>query len=1081
MLGLGVQAQVTTSSMSGKITDESGAELIGATVLAIHTPSGTEYGVITRTDGKYNINNMNPGGPYVIMVNYLGYSEAKVENIYLNLGESSNFSFILTESSSQLQEVVVTGNKALNSSKTGSETIIDNNRINALPTISRSLGDFTRFTPQAKVDNNGAISIAGQNNRMNSISIDGALNNDVFGLAASGTNGGQSGISPISIDAIESFKVVISPFDVSLSGFTGGGINAITRSGTNSLTGSVYYFHRSQGLAGLTPTDVEGAVRTPLANFNAYTTGVRLGGPIIKDKLFFFVNAELQREERPRTYNVATYGGTSKQAEIDGLKKFVSETYNYNVGDYGNTFAQINSDKISARLDYNLNKSNKLTFSHRYTYGESISPSSSGSQSINFSNGGIYFPSTTNSTSLELKSTIGTNMSNSLLFGYTTVRDDRDPIGSDFPFVRIVDGTGVITFGSEAFSTGNQLNSDVFTVLNKFQLYKGNHNLMFGFDAELGSFYNLFIRQNYGQYQYGSVADFYADNPNRYDRSYSLVDNITGDGSKAAAEFNTSRFGLFVSDKYEFSDKFTITAGVRVDGNYFPSQPTVDQVALDYWNNVAKPVISANYELDGAEAGKMPTGKINISPRLGLNYDVNGDKKLQIRAGTGIFFGRIPMVWPGGAYSNSGAIIGGVGINRPTGGWNKVPVFSPDVNKQYDAGFFGQSVNIPNGELNLVANDFKLPSVLRSSLGIDKKFDNGWKISIEGMYSQNYNDIEYNNVNIAKPTLKAAGADNRSIYTPTGTNPVKLDFDADKTGVQNQYNNNVFLLKNATLNGNSWNVSAQIEKTFFDDLQTSFSYTYGESKILNEVTSSQNSSQWRYIESVNGRNAQTLSYSDFDLGHRIVGFASYALGTTSKTEGKKIGGTTISLFYTGQSGNRFSYVYANSIVNDWGRTEANDLIFVPAKQDQIVFKDAATANAQWADLDKYIKEDEYLNSRRGDYAERNGSRSPFQHSIDLKFIQDINLYLGKKTHTLQLTFDIFNFTNILNSKWGRQYFVNNDNFRLMTFEGFKDAPNADYTPTFSFKTPTSDPWTINDGAFNSSRWSGQFGIRYIFN
>ncbi|MBK8627814.1 MAG: TonB-dependent receptor [Saprospiraceae bacterium] len=696
------------------------------------------------------------------------------------------------------------------------------------------------------------------------------------------------------------------------------------------------------------------------------------------------------------------------------------------------------------------------------------------------SNGGIYFPSKTNSTSLELKSTIGTNMSNSLLMGYTTVRDDRDPIGSDFPFVRIIDGTGVITFGSEAFSTGNQLNSDVFTVLNKFQLYKGKHNLMLGFDAEFGSFYNLFIRQNYGQYQFGSIADFYANNPNRYDRSYSLVDDVTGDGSKAAAEFSTSRVGLFISDKYEFNDKFTLTAGIRLDGNYFPSQPTVDQKALDYWNNVAKPVISSNYELDGAEAGQMPSGKFTISPRLGFNYDVNGDKNLQIRGGSGIFFGRIPMVWPGGAYSNSGAIIGGVGINRPTAGWANVPSFNPDINKQYDAGFFGQSVNIPSGELNLIADDFKLPSILRSSLGIDKKFD-GWKFTLEGMLTQNFNDIEYNNVNIAKPNLKSAGADQRIIYSPTANNPVKLDFDPNTNGIQNQYNNNVFLLKNASINGNSWNVTAQIEKTFFKDLQTSFSYTYGESKILNEVTSSQNSSQWRYIESINGRNFQTLSYSDFDLGHRVVGYVSYAVGTTNKSTTKNIGSTAISLLYTGQSGNRFSYVYANSLVNDWARTEANDLIFVPATKDQIVFKDATSADAQWAALDKYIKEDEYLNSRRGNYAERNGSRSPFQHSLDLKLTQDINLFVGKKSHTLQISLDIFNFTNILNSKWGRQYFVNNDNFRLLTFEGFKDAAKEDYTPMFSFKTPTTNPWTINDGAFNSSRWSGQFGIRYIFN
>jgi len=1075
LLALGVQAQVTTSSISGKVTDSSGAELIGATVIATHVPSGTEYGVITRVDGKYNINNMNPGGPYSLVVSYIGYQGSTTENIYLNLGEGSKFDFVLSEEAKQIDEIVVTASKTFNNNRTGAETVIDNVKMNNLPTISRSIGDFTRLTPQAKVDNNGAISIAGQNNRMNSISIDGALNNDVFGLSASGTNGGQTGISPISVDAIESFKVLVSPYDVSQSGFTGGGINAISRSGSNNFTGSVYLFTRNQNTAGLTPTDVEGATRTKLADFTASTYGFRLGGPIIKNKLFFFVNAELQREERPRTFDVATYTGTSKADQIETLKKYIADTYKYDVGEYSNTIGQVNSDKFNARLDYNINNKHKLTFSHRYTYGESISPSNSGTQTINFSNGGIYFPSTTNASSIELKSTIGTNMSNSLLMGYTTVRDDRDPIGSDFPSVSIIDGTGRINFGSEAFSTANQLNSDIFTLLNKFQLYKGKNNFMFGFDAELGSFYNLFIRQNYGVYQFANIADFYAKNPNRYDRSYSLVDNKIGDGSAAAAEFSTQRFGLFVQDKYDVTDRLSITAGIRADINYFPSQPTVDAKALAYWNDKAKPVISQNYDLYGAEAGQMPDGKINISPRIGFNYDITEDRTFKLRGGTGIFYGRIPMVWPGGVYTNSGALIGGVGLNRPTAGWTAVPEFSADINKQYDAAFFGQTLSIPSGELNLISSDFKIPSVLRTTIGLDKKLGNGLKLSIDATFTQNYNDLVYDNVILQKPTLQSAGAGARAIYNPTGNNPLKLDFDPATNGIQNQFSN-IFLMRNGDVNGSSYVLTGLIEKTFTENLTASVSYTYGESKVLNEVTSSQNSSQWRFIEAVNGRNAQDLSYSDFDLGHRVVGFLAYSLPLFDN-----LSRTSLSFFYTGQSGNRFSYVYNRSITNDWGRTESNDLIFVPASKDQITFSDNATADAQWAALDKYISEDDYLSTRRGKFAERNGSRSPFQHSIDFKITQDLNLKLGGKTHTLQLTFDVFNFTNLLNAKWGRQYFVNNDNFRLITFENFKNAANGDYTPTFSYKAPTTTPWTISDGAFNSSRWSGQFGIRYIFN
>ncbi|MFZ1525670.1 MAG: carboxypeptidase regulatory-like domain-containing protein, partial [Saprospiraceae bacterium] len=329
VFGLGVQAQVTTSAINGLITDTKKEPMIGATVVALHVPSGSEYGVITRVDGRFNINNMNPGGPYTLKVSYIGYEEVVVENVYLSLGEGSKFDFTMLEAAKQIEEIIVTSSRTFNSSRTGSETVIDNSKINNLPTISRGIGDFARLTPQAKVDNNGAISIAGQNNRMNSISIDGAMNNDVFGLSSSGTNGGQTGISPISVDAIESFKVVVSPYDVSLSGFTGGGINAVSRSGSNNLSGSVYLFTRNERMAGLTPTDVEGATRTKLADFTASTYGIRLGGPIIKNKLFFFINAELQREERPRSFDVNTYTGTSNAAQIESLKKFVSETYKY--------------------------------------------------------------------------------------------------------------------------------------------------------------------------------------------------------------------------------------------------------------------------------------------------------------------------------------------------------------------------------------------------------------------------------------------------------------------------------------------------------------------------------------------------------------------------------------------------------------------------------------------------------------------------------------------------------------------------------------------------------------------------------
>lgn len=1070
-------AQVTTGSIKGLVSDSKNEHLPGATVVAVHASSGVKYGTITREDGRYNLNNVN-SGIYNLTISFIGYKEAKYQ-ISVSIGDETKANAVLVEEGSTLSEVVVKADKNFNKDKLGAEQNISSEQVQALPTVSRSLSDFTRLTPQIKVDNNGAVSVAGQNNRYNSIYIDGAANNDVFGLSASGTNGGQSGISPISVDAIEQFKVVVSPYDVSLSGFTGGGINAVTRSGSNNLSGSAYYFFRNENLVGKKPGtnaqyDDPTFVRSKLADFNSYTTGFRIGGPIIKDKLFFFFNGEVQREVSPIPFTLSSYQGALKQADLDNLSSILKSKYNYDAGSYTDIVRETNSNKLTGKIDWNINEKHKLSVSHRYTYGESISPSVSTNQQISFSNGGIYFPSTTNSSSFELKSNLKNNLTNKILIGYTRVEDDRDPIGGNFPSVFINQTTTKdrIQFGSEAFSSANQLSSKILTFNQKLDFYTGKHSISAGLDGEFGNYYNLFVRQNFGAYTFASLQDFLdGKNPTNYDRSYSLLPNdISGDGSKAAAEFKSARFGVFLNDKFDITDKLTLTAGVRVDLNSFPTKASGNIEKNDAYLNT----INAIYPLDGAKAGIMPSNKISVSPRLGFNYDVKGDRTLQVRGGTGIFLGRVPMVWPGGVYTNSGVLVGGVSRAGVT---NTKPFVSDVAGGQYTLASFGGSDVVPSGELNLITNTFKLPSVWRSSLGIDKRVGNGWIFSVEGIYTKNRNDVAYSNVVLDKNAIKqTAGADIRTIYSPTASSPAKIDLDATTAGVQNPYTR-IFLMKNADKkdNGYSYNVSFKVEKSL-NNLTTSLAYTYGKSMVLNEATSSQNSSQWRYMETVSGRNAMKLSRSDFDLGHRIVGFASY------KVDYLKFGATTLSLFYNGQSSNPFSYVYRNSIVNDWARTESNDLIFIPATKDQIVFKDNATADAQWAALDEYIKSDSYLNNNRGGYAERNSSRPPMVHIFDFKILQDFYINAGGKKHTLQLSWDVFNIGNLVNKKWGRQYFVNNDNFPLVTFEGFKNAAGGDYTPLMSFKKPTGTPWGLNDGSTgNISRWSSQLGIRYIFN
>ncbi len=1070
-------AQVTTGSLKGIVLDSQNGTLPGATVVAEHQNSGVKYSTITREDGRYNFNNLN-SGIYTVTSSYIGFKESKLA-VNVLLGEEANLKVVMSDEVNLLSEVVVKSDNNFNKDRQGAELNISTQQIQSLPTVTRSLSDFTRLTPQVKVDGNGAVSIAGQNNRFNSIYIDGAANNDVFGLSASGTNGGQSGISPISVDAIEQFKVVISPYDVSLSGFTGGGINAVTRSGSNDLKGSIYYFFKNEKLAGKTPGtnaqfDDSKFTRSRLPSFNSYTTGFRVGGALIKNKLFFFINGEIQRESNPVPFQLSNYQGAITAAQLDDLSNVLKTKYNYDAGSYNNVIRKLNSNKVTAKIDWNINSKHKLSVSHRYSYGESLSPSTSSNTNIYFANSGISFPTTTNSSSVELKSTLSNTMSNRLLVGYTSVHDDRNPMGANFPNV-LINQTATkdrINFGSEAFSSANELKSKILTFNEKLDIYKGRHNISLGVDGEFGSYYNLFIRQNFGAYTFASLDDFLnGANPTNYARSYSLLpDDITGDGSKAAANFKSGRVGVFVNDKFDLTDKFTVTGGVRFDLNTFPTKGFVDET----FNKTFYNTINSIYPLDGAQAGSMPSGKFTVSPRIGFNYDVKGDRTLQIRGGTGVFLGRVPMVWPGGVYTNSGVIIGGVNQSGVT---NTKPFIGDPLN-QYTLADFGKTAAVPSGELNLIGKNFKLPQVWRTSLGIDQKINGGWIVSLEGIYTKNYNDVAYENVILDKASIKnAAGADNRMIYNPTGSSPTKIDLDPTTTGIQNPYTN-ILLMKNAASkdNGYSYSVTGRVAKSFSDKLITSLAYTYGKSMVLNEVTSSQNSSQWRYMESVNGRNSMTRSRSDFDLGHRIVGFASYKFDYSNHAA------TTISLFYTGQSSNPYSYTYRNSMVNDWSRTESNDLIFIPASKDQIVFKNDATADAQWAALDSYIKGDKYLNDNRGGYAERNSSRAPFTHVFDLKVLQDFYLDIKGKRHTLQLSWDVFNVGNLLNKKWGRQYFTTNDSYQLITFEGYKNAAAGDYTPLMSFSAPSGKPWNISDGSTgNISRWTSQIGIRYIFN
>ncbi len=1053
---------VTTSAMSGKITDKEGAPLPGATVLAVHTPTGSEFGQVTDADGLFRIANMNVGGPYTITVSFVGYDPIIKQGVYLELGRTYKLNTSMSETVTELEGVVVTASAVFDGNRTGSSTIISKDDLQNTPTVTRSLQDFTRLTPQAS-NATGGISIAGINNRFNAIYIDGAVNNDVFGLADTGTNGGQIGISPISVDAIEQIQVVVAPYDITKGGFAGGGINAVTRSGSNKFEGSAYYFFRNENLAGLTPVDDETLEREKLDQFTAQTYGFRLGGPIIKNKAFFFVNAEIQDDQTPRPFDIGTYNGASSAAELDGLASFLQNQYGYDAGGYGNQTRTLKGTKILGRFDFNISRNHKLTVRHSYTKGESNSPGGSNANAIRFGGGGIYFPSVTNSSALELKSAFGSKFSNNLIVGYTNVTDDRDPVGDPFPYVRIQDGSGSIEFGSERFSTANFLEQKIFTITNNFNIYKGKHTFTVGTHLEFFNINNVFIRENFGAYRYNSLADF-MDNANTgyidFDRSYSLVDDVTGNETAAAAQFKAMQLAFYGQDEWQVTDNFKLNIGLRLDIPVFTDDPLENQ----YFNTATVDSIAKyapDYDLKGARVGSAPKASLMFSPRVGFNWNVNGEDDIQIRGGIGVFTSRIPFVWPGGMYNNNGRTVGGFG-NRSGG------TFNPNWDQQPTN---GETIPLPagdsgSGQIDIFAENFKFPQLLRSSIAIDKKLPWGLVGTAEVIWSKTLNNVFYENLNLKPSTTRLTGSGDDRLLFDRGD-------EVDDTFSR-------ILLGSNTNEGYAINATFQLTKSFTNGFAGSVSYTYGDSYAVFEGTSSQNSSQWRGTYAINGRNNAPLGRSDFSMGSRFVAYGSYTFDYFNHMA------TTISLFYNGQSGRAFSYTY-----NDFGRLNNEDsrgrsLIYVPTDASDINLVDyddngtTITTAQQWSALDSYISNDKYLSSRRGQYAEKNSSRVPFTSIIDLKIAQDFYITAGDQKHTLQITMDIFNFGNFLNKNWGRRYFSNFGQVQLLDFEGFQ-ADNT--TPEFTYNVDRSevqDFLTINDVGVNSSRWYMQLGVRYSF-
>ena len=1031
-------AQVTTSNISGTVSSGN-TPLVGATVTATHLPTGTVSRTTTLTKGVYNLVNLTPGGPYRLDVSYVGYRPFAQDSIFLALGENTRIDASLNTSSGTLAEVVVSATGGSTRRKTGASTNISRELIGALPTLGRSLQDYTRLTPQA----NGN-SFAGVNNRFNNITIDGAVNNDVFGLSATGTPGGQAGSTPISLDAIQEIQVVLAPYDITYGNFTGGGVNAVTRSGTNKVEGSAYYFFRNQNTIGSDPV-----TKVKTAEFSDKQYGVRLGGPIIKNKLFFFVNGELARRTAPTLYNAGENGSLLSVEEAQALTDTLLRRYNYNPGTYNAFNAQTQSNKLFGRIDWNITTKHHLTIRHNYikAFDDNISRSPT---LFRFGNNAYRFNNKQNITVAELRSRFSSTYSNDLILGLHRIRDFRTTYGTVFPYIEISKASAIngIQLGAERSSTANELDQNIFEVTDNLRIFKGKNTFTIGTHNEFFHFRNLFINNFNGRWTFGSINDFYNNNPRQVQATYS---NVPGD-PRPSGTFNAAQLGFYLQDEILFSSKFRLTAGIRADVPVIGNKPGYN------------PIVDSTYK-GTYNTENIPSGILMWSPRVGFNYDITGHRGVILRGGAGIFTGRVPFVWISNQFSNNGLLFNTINVtDNPTTPGNEVNDglgFQPDPGKQSTVGSAGRTF-----EVDLMDKKFKFPQVARFNLATDIRLPYGINATFEGMYSKTLNNVLYQDVNLTPPVgvvdpAYNNGADKRIAFAPSN---VARRINPDIT--------NAILISN-TNQGYTYNLTAQFNKTW-KHIFAQVAYNYNQAKEVNSGASSTALSNWEFVQVVGDPNHPPLSISNYALPHRITAILSFNF-----TYAKHLN-SSLSFFYSANSGQRFTYL-VNGDLNSDGRF-GNDLLYVPRNTSEINFVDLLntdgtarfTAAQQATAFDQYISQDKYLNSRRGIYTERNGSSTPWQHIVDMRFAQDLFVIKGANKHTLQLTFDMFNLTNLLNRKWGRQYTVSNQAYSILTVINRTTGPSPAKGYNYSMG---QDPWNLPFEA----RFQGQIGFRYSFN
>jgi hypothetical protein len=1010
---------VTTASIAGIVNDAQGQPMPGVTVVAVHQPSGSTYTAVTRGDGRYTIPGMRVGGPYEVTVSLSGFRAPAKGGISLSLGVASDVDFEMALAAVQeTVTVTATVDPVFSSTRTGAATAVARDVIASLPSISGRIGDITRLTPQA----NG-YSFGGQDDRQNNITIDGSFFNNSFGLGE-GQPGGRTSVAPISLESLEQIQVNVAPYDVRQGGFIGASINSVTRSGTNQLTGSFYHRMRDESFVG---TDAAGAVVNP-GTFTFRNTGAWVGGPIVRNRLFLFGNYENQLKKEPLNTLVANQGGEPiggnitrvLASDLEQLSSFLQSKFGYATGGYQNLSNETPAKRYLLRADYNLTNANKINF--RYTQLNSSTdsaPSTSGSAGYGRQfnvNSGMFFEGSTYSILENIKSGVGEwtsvlggTMSNSLIVGFTSNDESRGDIGTLFPYVDILQGGTTssavyATFGSEAFTPQNQLRYRTFQIQDTFTKFSNRNTMTFGFSLQRYGAENVFWSCcPQSNYVYGSLADFYADaqgsptvSPLFFKVRYTNLPGLTQPEQKLRVWYNSA----YAQNEWRPRADLTVTAGVRADVSVFGD-------ASAYKNERAEALTFLDPDDNPVQfkTGELPEAKVLWSPRAAANWDVGGRQKTQVRVGTGLFTGPPLYVWIMNQLGNTGVLIGEISCNALSGCDTSQYGFNPNIDAYKPATVTGAGAT--SFELNATDPNFKFPQVWRTNVGVDQRLPWGMTGTAEFLYSKDINGVAYYNANLPVPQSALGGVDTRPRYTSNRIN-----------NTAGNVITNAFILTNQN-QGSAWNASLSLSKTSASGLSLRGAYSYGVAKNLIDPGSTASSS-FNSNQHSNDPNKPGLGWSDSTMDHRVFLQASYS------KEYFSFGATTISAFWEAKPSQqqfslRGSYIYGGDINGDGG---TNDLIYVPRDASEMNFVQFAasgrtfTVAEQQAAFEAYIVQDPYLNTRRGQYAERGGLRMPISSKLDLSVTQRIFRSVAGRRNTGEIRLDVTNFGNMLNSKWG---------------------------------------------------------------